>query len=233
MSSCLLCGSESHQEVFREPHAFFEEEEYVLVRCTGCGLMRAEPPLPVDYHEAALPEDYSEEDVEDYLFRKRLGEFGKKLSLIHKFKRGGRLLDVGCHLGHFMRFAQREGWDVWGLDVADGYTAYAREKGLKNVFITSLREARLQENFFDVVTIWNTLEHLSQPLEELKEVNRILKREGIIALSLPCARYVRLKVFFLSRVPLLRGLLFPDLESLLPHTHLFNFTPKTAEALLA
>jgi len=111
----------------------------------------------------------------------------KRLRLIEHFsQKKGNLLDVGCGAGFFINYAKSKGWDVNGIDLLDEYIQFAKEKlMIKNAQCLSLEEAKFPEQCFDVVTLWDLIEHLSHPLDELKKINRLLKPGGHLAIWTP------------------------------------------------
>lgn len=113
-------------------------------------------------------------DVEPYLVYNQVLQ--RLAGMIEK----GRLLDVGCAYGAFLELARMRGWDVFGVDLSELACEYARrERGL-DVFHGSLEQANYPDNHFSVVTLWDVIEHLDQPLNTLREVSRILAPGGIV-----------------------------------------------------
>jgi 2-polyprenyl-3-methyl-5-hydroxy-6-metoxy-1,4-benzoquinol methylase len=94
----------------------------------------------------------------------------------------GRLLDVGCAMGSFLASAKADGWDVEGVEISNYGSQHARETLSVNVFTGSLREAikagQIQAGSFDVVTLWDALEHLTDPASVFDDVNYALKDSG-------------------------------------------------------
>jgi 2-polyprenyl-3-methyl-5-hydroxy-6-metoxy-1,4-benzoquinol methylase len=94
----------------------------------------------------------------------------------------GTLLDVGCAMGGFLNAARNSGWDVTGVELSEFGSAYARNNLKLNVHTGSLEDVidkgQIQGNSFDVVTLWDTLEHLTDPAALLKKVNHVLKDGG-------------------------------------------------------
>jgi len=98
---------------------------------------------------------------------------------------GRTLLDVGCGCGFFLRAAQRDGWDGWGLEVSQYASGYAREK-LGLPVITGTVEACSLAGLlprFDAVTLWDVLEHLPDPAEALRLLADELAPGGVLAFS--------------------------------------------------
>lgn len=107
----------------------------------------------------------------------------KDVNLINKtVGKTGALLDVGCAMGVFLDAARNGGWDVTGVELSEFSSAYARDNLNLNVHTGSLESAidrgRVQAGSFDVITLWDTLEHLTDPAALLKRVNYVLKEGG-------------------------------------------------------
>lgn len=105
----------------------------------------------------------------------------KKLACAQS-ERGIRLLDVGCSSGALLRSAQRAGFVVEGVEPAEHAAASAKTAGL-NVFHGYLQEARYPAASFDAVTLMEVIEHLPDPSALLREVWRILKPNGVLAVG--------------------------------------------------
>ena len=93
-----------------------------------------------------------------------------------------RLLDIGCSSGALLRRAQREGFIVEGVEPAPQAAACAKDAGLK-VFQGYLQDARYPASRFDVITLMEVIEHLSDPNALLKEVWRVLKPNGVLVVG--------------------------------------------------
>ena len=92
------------------------------------------------------------------------------------------MLDVGCHLGMFLEVARERGWDVTGVEPSRWSVEQARDAGL-DVRHGTLETVHFPDESFDVVTMWDVVEHLPDPLAELKRMHRILRPDGLLALS--------------------------------------------------
>ncbi len=94
----------------------------------------------------------------------------------------GNLLDVGCAMGSFLSTAKDDGWTVEGVELSEYGSQHTRKTLSINVFNGSLGDAvqsgSIKESFFDVVTLWDTLEHLTDPAVVFRDVNYALKEGG-------------------------------------------------------
>ena len=98
---------------------------------------------------------------------------------------GGRLLDIGCATGAFLLAAKNRGWNPQGLDVSPGAAQMARDVVGVDVGVGTLESFAFPGAMFDAVTAWEVLEHVPDPKSFLKEINRVLKPGGVVALSTP------------------------------------------------
>jgi 2-polyprenyl-3-methyl-5-hydroxy-6-metoxy-1,4-benzoquinol methylase len=130
-------------------------------------------------------------------FKKRYRE---RLKLIERFSRHkGKLLDLGCGEGHFLKYAESQGWDVSGIDILAINTEFAKEiLQIKNVQCVPLGEVLFPEQSFDVATLYDLIEHLSHPLNELKKINKLLQLGGLLVISTP---NIKNSIFMKERWP--------------------------------
>jgi len=202
---------------------------FYIVRCSECGLIFLSPRPTLA--EIARYYPYSEyrcefsPAIEDE--PSRLRRFNRRYSLnkpcrfIEGVKLGGQLLDVGCGTGNFLaQMRERGGWKVYGLDISSEAVEYARRRFDLDVFHGALEDAGYPSAFFDVVTLWNVLEHLHDPRATLKEVRRVLRADGILALSVPNGDSLDARLF---------GRYWIGLD---PPRHLYTFTRQTLQRLL-
>lgn len=144
----------------------------------------------------------------------------RKLGLVRKHSAGKAMLDVGSAMGGFMKVASNEGFNVEGVEVSEFGAQYTRAQlGLK-VHCSSLRDASLPAEQFDVVTMWDVIEHLRDPKENIAEVARILRPGGTCFITTGDVSS------FYART------LGKRWHLLTPPQHLFYFTPKSLSHVL-
>lgn len=97
----------------------------------------------------------------------------------------GRLLDVGCGAGYFLDAARVAGWQVAGVELSEPAAAAARASLGLDVRSGSLAQAAFPDNAFDLVTMFEVLEHMCDPGAALTEANRVLRRGGLLAIEVP------------------------------------------------
>lgn len=100
--------------------------------------------------------------------------------------RAGRLLEIGCSSGYQLaEFGKLGEFEAYGVDIDGAAVNHARQELGLNVIHGSLAEADFPDSYFDIVILFNVLEHLVNPLVVLAEVNRILKPHGYLAIKTP------------------------------------------------
>jgi 2-polyprenyl-3-methyl-5-hydroxy-6-metoxy-1,4-benzoquinol methylase len=106
--------------------------------------------------------------------------------LIEKYAgKNGHLLDIGCATGIFMKAAQDYGWQVQGIEPVEQAAHKAQEIYHLNVNVGRLETLHLPVANFDVITLWDVLEHLPSPRSALEHIHPLLKANGIVVFSIP------------------------------------------------
>jgi 2-polyprenyl-3-methyl-5-hydroxy-6-metoxy-1,4-benzoquinol methylase len=180
---CFLCGS-------NEWIVHLRLDSYIILKCRGCGLGHTFP-TPAD-------ERYTEINTAIYTIPKRktiyeahwkdlINRYNNFLEQIEELQPQPylKLLDVGCSLGYFLDVARERGFKSYGVEVSKDTSQYAREKLGLNVFCGTLEVAQFPDKTFDVITLWDVIEHVPDPINLLREVRRIMKDDGLIALQSP------------------------------------------------
>lgn len=160
--------------------------EGALLSCSACGQLISQC-TSTDYWESmkefndpkgTLPVSGSEQRS----FRRGKGFLDRISKLLGKSPKQIRLLDIGCSSGAFLNTAVNLEFNAEGIEPAPKAAAAAKASGL-NVHQGFLEEAKYADGRFDAVTLLEVIEHLSQPLELLKEVHRILRPGGVLLIG--------------------------------------------------
>jgi 2-polyprenyl-3-methyl-5-hydroxy-6-metoxy-1,4-benzoquinol methylase len=153
------------------------------VRCRNCHLIYVNP----IENRRSISEAYSQmKTVDAAIIREsRLRATESQVKLVKKHNDGAHLLDIGCGEGFFLFNASRLGYATKGVELSEDAAAYARREFGLDVETRAFEELQLPENHFDVVTLWQVLEHMLYPLTILREVHRILKPGGMLVITTP------------------------------------------------
>lgn len=181
---CPVCGGGSLRFVQRF-HSFS------LQHCDRCGVQHWNP------LEHPGPEFYEDERVSIY---RDLHE-GKERPDDPRFARvlrelpnlhGIRALDIGCSDGAFLAQLQSRGNEVWGIDIDAKALAVARNRGLSNIQRAEVPEfvesARQQGLTFDLITAFDVIEHLADPVTAIRALGSLLQPGGRFVGTVPNRR---------------------------------------------
>lgn len=186
-----------------------------IVRCGSCSLVYTNPMEDMK----TILKGYGEVVDEGYLttekYRKLLSL--KHLSAVEKVKKKGKILDIGCFAGFFLELAKEKGWEAYGIEPSAWAANIAKKRGI-TIAGKDIDTAKLQPEFFDVVTMWDVIEHLPNPQEVIKIIHKTLKKDGIVAFGTPNIESVFAKI--------LKGN-YPYLIRM----HIILYSPKTLKKL--
>lgn len=159
-----------------------------LVGCNACGMHYSNPRL-VEFiiKDAAgkqLDPHIDEDKVQEPARQWKTFEFRLKMLNKHGPKRG-KLLDVGCYAGFFLKMARDAGWEVFGVEPRVGGVQYAREEFGLDVEVGTLEEVNYESDRFDALGLFEVIEHVPDPNSVLSAANRVLRPGGLILVETP------------------------------------------------
>ena len=202
-TTCDWCGNREGEVLFEGPDLLLGlPGKFRMVRCSKCGLYRQDPRLTWESLETYYPQDYSAYETiiatEKSLVKRLNRRYGmwKRLRTLERFRSGGRLLDVGCGTGVFLGEAQHSGhWELMGVEPSPQAAAYAQETLGIPVLAQRFNEADLPAGYFDVITMWNVLEHLGSPIGDLCRAYQLIRPGGWLVLTIPNVDSIGAKLF--------------------------------------
>ncbi len=104
-----------------------------------------------------------------------------KLKLINAQSNKGRILDIGAGVGDFLSVCKNDDWQTVGIEPSDKAKNIAKSKGVS--FVEHLSE--LEDNSFDIITMWHVLEHVPDLENQIKELKRLIKPNGTVIIAVP------------------------------------------------
>lgn len=216
-----MCGGDGGEPILAK-------EEALYVECNGCGLVYTNP-APDEETLKQVAEEWASDHHASHerLQWEKQGAlqgilFDNRMKIIDRYKRLGRILDVGCSTGNFLEYAASRGWKTAGSELASHTAKLARER-LPDGDIRegSFLDAGFEPASFDVITMWDVIEHLVDPAETISGALRLLRQEGLLVIATP------------NYNSLTRIVLGERWEGLIPPRHLFVFTPGTLRNMIS
>lgn len=180
---CYLCG--------RSMEFFLEKNIYEIYRCPSCGLKSTDFKQEYEtfvagyYSKGYFTGEREYGAYADYQKDKTyiLKNMQKFLTKIHTYKSGGRLLDVGCAMGFFVELAMKNGFDAYGFDPSDYAVGEAKKTLHGRIQKGMIQGVDYKEKSFDVITLFDVVEHLSDPVGNIRKLTRFLKDDGIMVFA--------------------------------------------------
>jgi SAM-dependent methyltransferase len=229
---CFLCGADDYDVVYEARHDREKDADLVqkfrasgdellidqLVRCRRCGFQYVNPRLRSDL----IFSSYTAGDDPTYVSQLEARErtFARSLEEIERAAGGkGKLLDIGTAAGAFVAAARSAGWDAEGCEP----NTWLADWGARHYGMTIRQGSVFDQNYppesFDVVTLWDVIEHTTNPREMLEHCRTLLKPGGVLVVNYPdigswIARALARRWLFLTSV------------------HLYYFTRETMRTML-
>jgi len=162
---------------------------FYLVQCPSCGLAYVgNPPSKAEIKrsysfDSGYHSTFADENSPESRLFLELGR--QKCALLQRYKSTGRILDVGCSAGFFLKACLANGWETYGVELSQDTADIAMKRYGLSVTVGSLEETDFPSEYFDAVTLWDVLEHVEYPMQTLSEVHRLLRPGGVLGLTTP------------------------------------------------
>lgn len=191
IEKCPVCGSESQ-------HPFLEAEDhnvsndlFKIVECKDCSF-RFTSPIPT---EETIGDYYKSDNYVSHSGTKkglvnrvyhivRSRAIKQKENLASKYTKDKTILDIGCGTGDFLGYCKAHNWNTMGLEPDVSARKIALEKNaIEAKNLSHLYE--IEENTFDVISMWHVLEHVYNLNEDIEQYKKILKKQGTLMVAVP------------------------------------------------
>jgi len=173
---CELCESGEFTSIY-------EKNEYHshIVQCNNCGVTFSNPQVEIDYISHGK---YIRKHLKNEVGRRKTAQW--RIEQIKKYCNNGRLFEIGCSAGLFLDEAKKAGFDVSGSELNKDAVSYARQElGLTVHDKIDLSEIN-NEKKWDIIVMFNLLEHIPKPMEFLSYVTEnMLSENGIMVIEVP------------------------------------------------
>jgi 2-polyprenyl-3-methyl-5-hydroxy-6-metoxy-1,4-benzoquinol methylase len=230
LKPCAICGGRSGKRLYMQAH-------FPVIACQECSLVYADE----HFKETDLAEFYSGDYYQrayichpPEIDKKIADDYVKAFERVDRLHAGGRLLDFGSARGTFIKELRSRGysdrWEFEGLDINPDEVDMGRADGLQ-ITCGTLDTAAYDPARFDMVTSFSVLEHLQEPLQELRKLHGIVKPGGHLLAIIPAGNCLILKLAVLaSRVLGERAREFTD--NVFHEEHLYYFSRTTLRRAL-
>lgn len=146
--------------------------------------------------------------------------YKRKLKEVENLVQGRRLLDYGSSAGYFLQLAMERGWSAHGLEVNPFCVNWARnELKLPNIHEGDLADCGFAPESFDAITLWDVLEHLTDPAQVLSAMRPLLAKDGVVVVE--SSHFDCFETRFMG----------PGNTNLTPDFHLMHFNAKSLDHL--
>lgn len=220
-TDCPICGPGETEGVLEARDInVFGPGEFQLVRCRSCGLVYTNPRPGEEDIDTYYPTRYwappAARDGKPYMD----AGMRRALAILERDYAGGRVLDVGCAVGNMAAFMRERGLDAVGLEPYEHACEIAREHYGLEVECAFLQKADLPEASFDAITFFDVLEHVHDPVGDLRKAHSLLRPGGAVFIKVPNIKALQAGLFgkwwYWLDVP----------------RHLFHFSPRSLRRCL-
>lgn len=155
-------------------------EKAFLVKCRNCGFVFSERIPTIE----ELDNHYKNYGSNFYCSELTIKRYNEILDKMEPFRKTGRLLDIGCGIGFFLDEAKKRGWEVYGTEYSERLIGLLREKGI-TIHEGQLNSENYEEGFFDVVTSFEVIEHINNPISEINQIGKLIRKGGLVYITTP------------------------------------------------
>lgn len=184
-ANCPLCRKAEFRFVFHDKSEGFN---FMVLECRKCGLLVSNPRLKQRIFNKITDIDAHESHQIEVCAR-NLGKFERFFKLLPPGDRHPRVLDVGCCRGEFVDMAVKHGYDAYGVDIVPVFIDYANSTYGKRFAVVDSDVGgaveKLNVTTFDIITLWDVIEHIDEPIEFCRKLVELLCPGGSIFMRTP------------------------------------------------
>ena len=191
MSKCILCGSNKFENLGKVKNGEYDKiflEKFSFLKCRKCSFVfMSPPPSEEDFNIIYSDKNYSQWE--------KLGEKTKEGSsylnfkyysnIIKKYKNHCRVLDCGCGTGIFMDAMKEEDFDCFGVETSKIPLLILKNKYPGKIFEKRIEDSEIKNGFFQVVTMFDFIEHVQSPRAVLRKTHTVLSDDGFLFIITP------------------------------------------------
>ena len=177
---CCVCGNTNPSDF----KINYEKEKFSVIECKKCSFTF----IPPYFRKQISYDNYKDENVANAVRNGnnwvKIERHKLRYDLIKKYKSSGSLFDLGAGWGHFMLTGQMLGYDVYGIEISEQPYLYSKNDLKLNVDHIDFFDMK-EDKKFDVITMWDVLEHIDKADDVIAKCSRITSKDGIIVIQVP------------------------------------------------
>lgn len=227
---CNLCGANEYNKIFSDI-VFYDGQDVIFdtVKCSKCGFVYNNP---INIGGAGYSfekiDDVSKQTQWEITYKREI--YFHALDFLSKMGdvKNKTLLDIGCACGSFLDMARLFGFKTKGIELSKTQVEYARNQLNLDVLQSDSVEPLIKDHrkFFNVITMWDVLEHIADAKGALEKIHSLLAIEGVLMLKIPNSSFQIIKAK-------LARLVFPRMRKVLgAGDHVVHFTRQTILKML-
>lgn len=189
--TCPLCNNPTPKiiglPITDKKATAFLRNQYKVVKCSSCKFYFVAPRIDLSVEEwSQLYDNNYFQNLNSWYEKQRLSEIQTRFDKLLNMSKSQSInfLDIGCGEGLALITAKKLGWNVYGIDISDNRVEGAKHEKI-NFTVGDLYSQNYPTNYFDFVYMDSVMEHLVDPVNQLKEINRIMKKGAIICIGVP------------------------------------------------
>lgn len=177
---CCVCDNKNPSDF----KVLYQKEKFSVVECNKCSFTF----IPPYFRKQISYENYKDENVANAVRNGnnfvKIERHKLRYNLIKKYKPSGSLFDLGAGWGHFMLTGQMLGYEVYGIEISEQPYLYSKNDlklPVDHIDFFDMRE----DKKFDIVTMWDVLEHIDKADDVIAKCARITAKDGYIVIQVP------------------------------------------------
>lgn len=181
---CEICNGEKFEKKY-------QLNNYEIVLCKKCKTLFNKTFLESEDFRKNLFEESYYDKIQSNAFENKLQNYkkdpsskvyNKYLKIIEKTKKPGKVLDIGCAFGTFLKVADDRKWKVEGVEISKYSSDMIKKHWKFKVFNGDLENFKTKEKY-DLITFWDVIEHTRHPRKNLEKVHKLLKDDGYLLIT--------------------------------------------------
>ncbi len=201
LANCPICEETHFTDFIKCKDYTVSGENFQIVKCLDCDFKFTNPrPDAQEINKYYQSENYishsntSKGIINQVYHWVRQRTLKTKLSLINRFAGQKRLLDIGTGTGFFPKYCQENGWDITATE-PDEKTREVACENTHTVIHSSIFDSNLDNQSFDVITMWHVLEHVHLLQETIQRLHQLLNDQGTLIVAVPNSDSLDAQIF--------------------------------------